>query len=159
MDSEISITGYDLFRSDRKNRSHGGVAIYVRKDLLVRSSIKDSNAYCDSVILHIPQLNLVLMNIYRPPNCPEAMFNETMEHVGNFLRNLEDEVQCAFTYLLVGDFNFPFLEAGDMKTSLDENIRVNSSSKKLQSRTLLSLANEFFMEQLHKETNQGKKHS
>ena len=36
LDAEVSISGYDLFRSDRKYRSHGGVAIYVRKDLAVK---------------------------------------------------------------------------------------------------------------------------
>ena len=60
LDVEIQIDGYNLFRSDRLNRSHGGVCIYVRKDLAVKSELKDSNSFCDSLILHIPQLNLVI---------------------------------------------------------------------------------------------------
>ena len=63
LDAEISINGYDLFRSDRLERFHGGVAVYVRKDLAVKTFMRDSNSYCDSIILHVPQLNLVLISI------------------------------------------------------------------------------------------------
>ena len=156
LDAEISIAGYDLFRSDRKDRSHGGVAIYVRKDLAVKASIQDSNTYCDSLILHIPQLNLVLMNVYRPPNCPEVLFNQTMEHNANFLRNLEEGHQCANTYLLMGDFNFPFLKAGIQETNLNEISNGNTSSERKQARTLISFANEFFMEQYIKKPTRNK---
>ena len=39
LDAEISIPGYDVFRSDRVGRSHGGVVTYVRKDLVVKSEL------------------------------------------------------------------------------------------------------------------------
>ena len=156
LDAEIAIPGYDLFRSDRKDRSHGGVAIYVRKDIAVKTSIQESNSYCDSLILHIPQLNLVLMNVYRPPGCPEIIFNQTMEHAASFLRNLEEGNQCANTYLLMGDFNFPFLKAGMQETNLGENTRGNISSEKSQARTLISFADEFFMEQYIKKPTRNR---
>ena len=89
LDAEIQIDGYNLFRSDRLNRSHGGVCIYVRKDLAVKSELKDSNSFCDSLILHIPQLNLVITNMYRPPNGPEALFIQSLDHAASFLRCLE----------------------------------------------------------------------
>ena len=143
LDAEISINGYDLFRSDRSERSHGGVAIYCRKDIAVKTFVKDSNSYCDSLILDIPQLNLVLINIYRPPNCPEILFNQTMEHTSNFLRNLESYNQRANTYLVVGDYNFPFLKDGKMS----ENKSSSASSEKKQANTLHNFANEFFLEQ------------
>ena len=69
LDAEVAVDGYELFRSDRKERTHGGVAIYVRKDIVVKTAVQESNSYCDSLILHIPQLDMVLINIYRPPNC------------------------------------------------------------------------------------------
>ena len=147
LDAEISISGYYLFRSDRKDRSHGGVAIYVRKDLAVKTAVNDSNSFCDSLILHIPQLNLVLMNVYRPPNCPEVIFNQTIEYLRNFLRNLEEYNNCANTYMLVGDFNFPFLKVGKETTTVNENIQNGCSSDRKQARTLLNFADEFFLEQ------------
>ena len=107
LDAEISIPGYNLFRSDRLNRSHGGVCIYVRKDLAVQSEIKDSNSFCDSLILNIPELNLVITNIYRPPNCPEVLFVQNLEQVSSLPRNMESSSQRACDYLVVGEFPFP----------------------------------------------------
>ena len=105
--------------------------------------VKDSNSYCDSLILDIPQLNLVLIIIYRPPNCPEILFDQTMEPTSNFLRNLEYYNQRANTYLVVGDFNFPSLKDG----KLSENKSSTASSEKKQANTLHNFASEFFLEQ------------
>ena len=124
LDAEVSIQGYDFFRSDRVGRSHGGVVTYVRKDLVVKTEVKESNSYCDSLLLHIPQLNLVLVNIYRPPNCPENLFKETMDHVSDFFRNLETQEN---TYLVMGDLNFPFLKFSDSECSA-ETIRKQSEN-------------------------------
>jgi exonuclease III len=117
LDAEILIPGYNLFRSDRSGRTHGGVATYVRKELLVKNEIKDSNSFGDSLAITIPQLNLVIINIYRPPNCPEIMFNQTMEYLSVFLRNMEEGNKCALTYLVLGDFIFPFLKFSDQDKS------------------------------------------
>ena len=73
-----------------------------------KSEVKDSNAFCDSLILEIPQMHLVIINIYRPPNCPENLFLQTLEHTSSFLRNLESYHQHANDYLVFGDLNFPF---------------------------------------------------
>ena len=139
---------------------------YVRKDLVVKTEVKESNSYCDSLLLHIPQLNLVLVNIYRPPSCPENLFKETMDHVSDFFRNLESQENCANTYLVLGDFNFPFLKFSDSECST-ESIRscVNcsdlsscshTSSVKKQAKMLLDFANEFFLDQYIKKPTRNK---
>ena len=164
LDAEISIPGYDVFRSDRTGRSHGGVVTYVRKDLVVKTEIKDSNSFCDSLVLHIPQLDIVLANIYRPPNCPEAMFAQTLEYASVFLRNLEDHQKCANTYLVVGDFNFPFLsfqEDGNLALNkcnkcVAEKFCTHTTSEKRQAQMLLDFSNEFFMEQYIKKPTRNK---
>ena len=157
--AEISIQGYYIFRSDRVGRSHGGVVTYARKDMVVKTELKDSNSYCDSLILHIPQKNLVLVNIYRPPNCPEILFSQTLEFTSSFFRNLEEHGQCSNTYLVVGDFNFPFLQFSDNENFIGrikkcENCTINlleqcshNSSQKKQAEKLLEFSNEFFLTQ------------
>ena len=159
LDAEISIEGYNLFRSDRLNRSHGGVCTYVRKDLAVASEIKDSNSYCDVQILHIPQLNLIITNVYRPPNCPESMFVQTLQKVSSSLRSIES--QKAHDYLILGDFNFPFLNfKGSDIFDINENVLKNTckhcieiehcshtTSERRQAQNLLNLASEFFLQQ------------
>ena len=158
LDAEISIPGYDIFRSDRVGRTHGGVATYVRKDLVVKSEAKDSNSFCDSLLLHIPQLNLVLVNIYRPPNCPEALFAQTLEFTSVFLRNLEDHANCANTYMVVGDFNFPFLKFSNSQNFVNNISRCQNcsadevcshmSSQRRQTQKLLEFSEEFFLDQV-----------
>ena len=159
LDAEISIEGYNLFRSDRLNRSHGGVCTYVRKDLAVVSEIKDSNSYCDFQILYLPQLNLVITNVYRPPNCPESMFIETLQKVSSSLRGMES--QKANDYMVLGDFNFPFLYfKGSDVFNINENILKNTckhctniehcshtTAERRQAQNLLNFANEFFLQQ------------
>ena len=155
-DAEISISGYDLFRCDRKDRSHGGVAVYVRKDLVVKSIMQESNSFCDSLVLHLPQLNLVLINVYRSPSCPETLFSENLETIRNYLNTMENKNQCAQSYLLVGDFNFPFLKVGRDSTTLKANIGNKSSSEKKQAQSLLDFTNEFFMEQYVRKPTRGR---
>ena len=157
LDAEVSIPGYNIFRSDRIGRSHGGVVIYVRKDLAVKSELKDSNSYCDSLALQIPQLNLVLVNIYRPPSCLEDMFTKSLEATTNFLNGLEESGKCVNTYLVVGDFNFPFLKFSDSEFSVnnlkkcnlcyDKSECVHTSSEKRQASKLLEFSEEFFLDQ------------
>ena len=160
LDAEITIDGYNLFRSDRLNRSHGGVCIYVRKDLAVKLEVKDSNSFCDSLILHIPQLNLVITNLYRPPNCPEELFVQTLEQSAVFLRNMEASSQRANDYLILGDFNFPFLNFKNDSSRINESILKNTckhchdiqqcqhtSSERRQAQALLNFAEEFFLQQ------------
>jgi hypothetical protein len=129
----------------------------VRKDLVVKSEVKDSNSYCDSLVLHIPQLNLVLANIYRPPNCPEALFVQTLEHISVFFRNLEDHEKCANTYLIMGNFNFPCLKFSENEINIDGMKKCHlctkvqscshTSSEKKQAQKLLEFSDEFFLEQ------------
>ena len=159
LDAEISIEGYNLFRSDRQTRSHGGVCTYVRKDLAVVSEIKDSDSFCDFQILHLPQLNLSIANIYRPPNCPESSFIETIEKVSSSLRTTES--QRANDYLVLGDFNFPFLNfKGKDVCNINEHILRNTckhcisietcshtTSERRQAQNLLNFAEEFFLQQ------------
>ena len=165
LDAEISIPGYNIFISDRIGRSHGGVVTYVIKDLLVKTVVQDSNSYCVSLALTIPQLNLVIINIYRPPNCPEVMFTRTLEYLSVFLRNMEEYEQCAYTYLVFGDFNFPFLKFSDNE-DLSDSIKScsncqggatcsHTSSDRRQAKALVDFANEFFLEQYIKKPTRG----
>ena len=130
--------------------------MYVRKDLVVKSIMQESNSFCDSLVLHLPQLNLVLINVYRPPSCPETLFSENLETIRNYLNTMENKNQCAQSYLLVGDFNFPFLKVGRDSTTLKANIGNKSSSEKKQAQSLLDFTNEFFMEQYVRKPTRGR---
>ena len=68
-----------------------------------------SNSYCDSLVLEIHKLNLIVINIYRPPKCPKILFNQTLEAIKVLLQNIESG-EASKDILLLGDFNFPFIK-------------------------------------------------
>ena len=151
LDAELQIKNYSLYRSDRVGRSHGGVCIYVRNDLAASVILKDSNSYCDSLTLRIHQLNLILVNIYRPPACKKELFNQTIESVRNIIKNIEEYDQAAPSILIFGDFNFPDISwkhgSGSFRSS---NQSSNVGEERSQAQTLLNFSEEFFLDQIIK---------
>ena len=55
LDAEINMENYKLFRTDRENRTHGGVAIYLRQELAANASIitSFSNGTVELLALYI----------------------------------------------------------------------------------------------------------
>ena len=109
LDAEINIPNYTPFRSDRKDRKNGGVITYLRKDLGVKNQFTHSNSYCESAAQFVPELNMCLINIYRPPGCTLAKFEETLSLLEDFLVSLEGE-QGTPSILCTGDMNLPFVK-------------------------------------------------
>ena len=148
LDAEIQIRNYNLYRSDRAGRSHGGVCIYVRNDLAASVIFKDSNSYCDSLILKIHQMNLLLVNIYRPPGCKSALFNQTLEAVKSTIKNIEEYDQAVPSILVFGDFNFPNINwkcgSGIFRSSSSSK----SGEERSQAEALINFAEDFFLDQL-----------
>ena len=114
--------------------------MYVREDLLSSILLQDSNSYCDSIILEIKQLDLIVVNFYRPPSCPENMFSQSLEAVKNQITSRSSK-----DLFISGDFNFPFLswDSG----VIDENFLAESNSEQRQAKSLIEFANEFFLHQ------------
>ena len=81
----------------------------MRNDLAATMILNDSNSYCDSLVIEIHKLNLILINIYRPPKCPKILFNQTLASIKVLLENIESE-NTAKDILMLGDFNFPFIK-------------------------------------------------
>ena len=141
--AEVHLEGYTLYRSDRAGgRSHGGVALYVRDDLTTRQLSKYSNNFVESQVLEIVELELVLVNIYRPPNSPKQLFLETLEICQEAL----DGKARNKSVLMLGDYNFPFIKwpEGSIYTREQEQM----SSEKEQGRLLVEWTNDNFLEQI-----------
>ena len=155
LDAEINFRNFNAFRSDRKHRKNGGVITYVRKDLVVKNEFSHSNSYCESLALHIPELNLCLINLYRPPNCPTIHYQETLNLLSNFLLTIEGKSGIAPIILLTSDMNLPFikdwrrpaLEAFCAKVANQEGSNKTTADDKKQAKLLIDFAEEHFMVQ------------
>ena len=79
----------------------GGTAIYVRDEYTVLRSEKSSNGIVECQLVKIEELQLTLINMYRPPGSDIPSFQEALDKLTNWL---EDD---KYELVMVGDFNMP----------------------------------------------------
>ena len=119
-DAEIDIGGYQLYRSDcsikrtrNRGRERGGVALYLREDLVPLSEIliKFSNGAVEILALYIKKINTVVIVVYRHPDDPKGRVRSTMKE---FKHALEEMSRCLSSLqtpypeiIMCGDFNLP----------------------------------------------------
>ena len=105
LDSEITLPGLSVVRSDRTSHG-GGVALYYPSDLLCDPLLHLATQIQDSLFLNL-QLNsndnCLVAVIYRPPNSPTT-------HDEQLAEALDSMLHLKYTHaLILGDFNFPSL--------------------------------------------------
>ena len=64
---------YIGFRADRTlGRKNGGVITYIKATEAVDAEqlIKKSSSYVEYQLIHMKKRNIVIINVYRPPDCP-----------------------------------------------------------------------------------------
>ena len=104
IEAEIQMEGYDIIRGDRKERSHGGVAIYTSSNIISEILLTFSNTVCELVIMKLSQINHILVTIYRPPDTNYTEFREMINTLLTTLRALDSPLPDISIF---GDFNFP----------------------------------------------------
>ena len=82
--SDVYVQGYDIVRHDR-NRSGGGVCIYVRKskNFVKRSDLVPENL--EAVCIEVTKPNsrpFIVSSIYKPPSAPVEIFNSIERIIG-----------------------------------------------------------------------------
>jgi exonuclease III len=148
LSAEVSIYGYTMYRIDRMGgRSHGGCAVYVRDDLTVIERDTYSNNYCESQVLEIRELELLLINIYRPPSAPKQLFEDILNRCQEIITEvIEKENTKAKTILGVGDYNFPFIKWPSNRIYSRDKEPAQMASEKEQAKMLLEWAEQNFMD-------------
>jgi hypothetical protein len=104
LDSEISIPGFTLHRSDREDRLRGGVCIYVREDITAVTVAKFDNSVCEVLIMKMAKLDAVLIAMYRPPDTRFSEWSPALD----FMQESIDLCQAHGRYknvIICGDMN------------------------------------------------------
>lgn len=102
-DGMVKMAGYSLFRCDRTGRQPGGVAFYLKdtlKTVILKQSITEDGCrkpeYLIAEINSNDTYNLLLAEVYRPPNC-------------GYLQDFENlflDLQVNYRHsIIIGDFN------------------------------------------------------
>ena len=108
-----------------------------------------SNNCCESQLLEIKELELLLTNIYRPPNAPIQLFEETIKKCQEVIDEIMEKGDIkAKTLLAMGDFNFPFIQWPNKQIYSRDEEPEQMSSEKRQAKLLLNWAEENFLEQI-----------
>jgi hypothetical protein len=80
LDAEISLgSNWIMYRADREGRTHGGCAVYVRRDLVNDLVTSHSNSYCDTLAVKVNTLETLIIVNYRPPGSLFERFEEALE--------------------------------------------------------------------------------
>ena len=86
---------------------------------------------------------MILINIYRPPNTPQQLFEDTL----NRCQEVIEEAGNNKTLLALGDFNFPFIKWPSRQIYSRDQEPGQMASEKVQGLKLLDWTETNFMEQ------------
>ena len=135
LDAEVKIEGFNIFRSDRKGRNHGGVAVYLRDDISAIPSLKISIGSVEALSVKCRDLKAILHVIYRPPDSEIEGFLEVTKLMSDDLNMCQAHGRYP-NAIGFGDFNFPNLQWGAGRIPPPESAK---SLKGIQAHALLEL--------------------
>ena len=155
LDAEVKIEGWSLYRSDRgPGKSHGGVAIYLRNDLIGQLVAVHSNSQCETLVVKVKTLNLLLMCVYRPPDSTVENFCESMKICQKAIDDVTEKDPKVKDILILGDFNLPCISWPSGKIYQKEVAQ--KSREKKQAENLVNFVETNFLENYIKTATRGK---
>ena len=155
LSAEVKIEGYSLYRADRgPNKSHGGVAIYLRDDLTGQLVAVGTNSMCETLAIKVKTLNLLLIAVYRPPNSTLECFEEAMDICQKAIDEVTNADPKVKDVLVMGDFNLPCISWPSGKI-YDKQV-ASKSKEKQQAEILVNFVETNFMENYINTATRGK---
>ena len=82
---DVEIEGYKMFRKDRMEGSRGGVAIYLHDSLEAEVIGGISHKKCEMLAIHMKEMNMVNIVIYRPPDTELQVFEVILKELKKIL--------------------------------------------------------------------------
>ena len=145
LDAEVKVEGWSLYRADRgPGKSHGGVAIYLRNDLIGQLVVAHSSSMCETLVVKVKALNLLLACLYRPPDSTFESFKEALSVSQKAIDEVTDNDTKVKDVLMFGDFNLPFISWPSGKI-YDKNV-TKKAKEKQQAELLVNFVENNFME-------------
>lgn len=117
-ENSMQLKHFNAVHLSRVTRSGGGVTIFVKENIYFETILKESKDENDFIIIHLKELRLYIMVIYRPPHTD---FIDFLNHF-NFLI---EKFLVNKSVMIFGDFNLNLLEHNlnvmNYKTILQSN--------------------------------------
>ena len=99
---------------------------------------------CETLIIKVKTLNLLVINVYRPPNCTLEKFEETIEVCQKAINDVSEKDPKIRDILQFGDYNLKCISWPNKKIYV-KNVE-NKSEEKQQAELLVKYVEESFME-------------
>lgn len=112
--AHYALPGYKLIENSRNNRTGGGVAFYIKENIVytIHNGLSSMNEHIESLLVEINisgTRNILIMVIYRPPNSNSKQF---LEHIQDLTHNpIFNNKEC----FIVGDFNIDISKCHSQK--------------------------------------------
>ena len=116
-DAEVKMNGFVLHRTDRSGgRRKGGVAVYVKECASWNAEvvISYSNSVVEMLGIYIREQNLLIIIIYRPPECEYRYFKDSLNKMNIFLSSLPAPLP---EIIIAGDLNLPHVDWATVTTT------------------------------------------
>lgn len=148
-DAELQIHDFNFIRCDREGRSHGGVILYLSKELKYKQLLNYSNGQCEVVSVSVKSIGATISVIYRPPDSSCEIFNDIITKVNEVIENSNENDPYINENIIMGDFNFP---NNDWKNN---SYPTNNSKEAKQTKMLLDVTDGKFMSNRIHEPTRG----
>ena len=148
-DAELSIKDYIIYRSDRSERTRGGVCIYVHQTLVSNLVGKFDNHYVESLTVSIADINTIIVGVYRPPGTRHDLWKEALDSIDQDIIGLQDKSTKFSNIIALGDFNFRNIDWSNRY--VDEISSLSKSEKSLSD----FMDDHFLVQTLKEPTRQG----
>ena len=146
-DAQVPIDGFNISRSDRKERRGGGVLLYSHVNYPISKVEKYDDSECEGLFVKFESIKLAIFVIYRPPDASGSNFKNCL----SFTRAcLAEHLDDSYKVCLTGDLNFPFIEWKEERILSGRAI-----DEQLAAQTFLQLMNELLLCQLVMEPTRG----
>ena len=87
--------------------------LYVHNSYIVSNNRSFGDNYCNGVVIKIDDLNCITAAVYRPPDCPNSSFMDTLNNLQAFIDDMQEGNPDIY---ITGDFNLPNLNWNTMST-------------------------------------------
>ena len=165
-EAELKIDNYKIYRSDRvrkkksqRGRDSGGVAIYLRDDLVTTAKevLKFSTGVIEVLGVHVKSLNLVIIVVYRQPDDTVGGHRSTHKEfktaLGEIKKCLENLQSPSPDVIMGGDFNMPNVNWPDATPTKKTTKEVRLMLEDLDELTAEQFLLQYITKPTHKDGN------
>ena len=113
-DAQLQIPGYSITRSDRGNRTGGGVLLYSLDSIPTTSNESYDDGVCQVLLSTFSSIKMCVAVVYRPPDASYESFSKSLRFLNSCIEQLNDP---SYDIFVAGDFNFPQINWQTMTVS------------------------------------------